>query len=154
MIKVPPLKKSLNDRLKDLTTSSRVKLGEVVERKKKEKKKEEIVDIRELIPDQVIRIRVLRLARQIREFNIQESEIKRAKSQHVDALKFLLTEHDIDEAKFIVDKMRVSAYYVPRSTIVADKLLAHNVSPKTIRECTETTKSLHLKISEVGEDPE
>ena len=149
MITVPQ-KRSLQDRLKEATKGSRASLFPD-SKTKKVKEPEIIPDLRELIDSPTVRTKVNRLCQQIHEWSVAEREAKAAKKPLVAVLKELLEREGVDVGKFMVDELRVSTYDMSRSAISRDKLLAHNVSPKVIAECTETSTTKAVRISLQGE---
>ncbi len=149
---IVPQKKSLADKLNSIAKKSRASL---LPEERKEKKEPEVVpDLREVVSSAPVRLKILRLTEAIHSWGVEEREAKKEKKRFVDQLKELFKDNGIDDPKFMAGELRVLQYEVPRSSINMQKLLEHNVSPKVIAACTDTRKSLTLKISLPGESEE
>ena len=154
MIQVP-VKRSLQERMREATKGSRASLFPSEPKKPKKVKEPEIVpDLRDLVSSHIVRTKILRLSQKIYEWGVAEREAKAGRKPLVEALKILLESEGIDAEKFMADELRVSMYDVSRSRIDRDKLLAHNVSPKVIAACTERKASKAIRVGLANEKEE
>lgn len=148
-----PIKKSLQQRLKEVSASNLVSIIPDDE-DKKQREKEIVPDIREVIPVLTKRLKAFKLAGHIHTISMQERELRDSKKVLVDQLKEILESENLTKTTFMAGEYRVSQYETVRSSLSVPKLLAHNVSPKTLAECTEIKKSISLRVSEKEEEIE
>lgn len=144
---------TLDERIKAQADSARLDLmPESDKRNKRERVVEVVADIKEVVANTTLRMKISRLAKTIRELNVEESQIRAQKKPLVEAMKNYLDTLGEKKLKFMVGSdIRVSLYPMSRSRIDSAKLLALNVPPSTIHAATVTSYSSNLKISGIKE---
>lgn len=138
-----PVKRSLNERLKDVLTSQRASMVPEPRHKKEEKP---TPDLREVVQSPALRLKIIRLAGKINEWGEAEREAKRAKKEPVIMLKALLNDNGVKADRFMAGDNRINHYTMKRSTINVQKLLARGVPSHVIAECTDTEDVEVIKV--------
>lgn len=105
------------------------------------KKKEEIPLIQEIFEAAECRS-ITRMVILAAEWKAQESQAKAARKPLTEGIKKLIQ----DNVVFMVGDIKVNRFTTLRSSIKAERLLSHGISPKIIAACTETTEAVTLKI--------
>lgn len=117
-----------------------------------QKEKEFIPELRDAITN---RGQLLMAQRLINEYVLHQETVKTAeaaKKRLSPQIKDILGKADVGKCNY--DGRRINYISVPRYTISKDLLLAANVKPQVIVDCTETTYSLQLRITAIKEDEE
>ena len=135
----------LDERVKK-ATSPPVNLNPVERVPAPPPKEEEIVpDLTELISDKGEQKSIRQLVSQYLGWAQQSKEAEREKKSISTKLKTFVGNYGI--ARMLVDGNNVSYFNAARSTIKAELLLQHGISPQVIEACTVTTDAYTLRIT-------
>lgn len=119
---------------------------------KTKKEKEKLPDMREVVADAKIRLKLLRLTALHAQLGAQESVIKKDRARLGEEVKAILCE--IKQNKLDCDGVRVVYFSSMRNSIKANKLLALGVAPATITAATDSKEVYTLKITAAGAEEE
>ena len=117
-----------------------------------EKEEEQIPEVKDLIQDVGLRLKLKRLIHRERELAAQEKAAAKEREPLSKAIKEIMGNQGI--AKVRCDEFLASYFVVPRSTIKADLLLSQGVTPAQISKATVTTESFTLRITKEKESEE
>lgn len=141
-------RKSLDERIKQDMRSG-VQHGSFAPPAKAKSKAEPLPDLRMVVESDLDRKVLMRQVLEYREYQQAEREAKALKENVGGMIKARLT--DLGVQKFQVEDLRVNFSKSQRHTIKKDLLLAANVSPMVIEECTKHTDVLMLTIRGIDE---
>lgn len=147
------MSESLKDRLAALRKSlapAGFNTAPTPKRGSSKKVEEPVPDVSELDLSPVDYQHLRELVVQHTDFGRQEREAKKAKEPLSESIKEICNRYTV--RKVMCWGRKLTYYPMSRPTISAHLLLAAGVSPQTIKDCTTTTTSWAVRVTEPGDE--
>lgn len=119
---------------------------------RQEEEKEPLQDIRELDFPPAVRLKLIRISKQMAAINQAMSPLLKAKKDLATQAKLLMEPYG--KLSFMVDGIPCSHYPTNRATIQAHLLAEANVPISVIKAATKASTSWAFKVTPEGTDPE